>query len=250
MISNLLKGIRAWQRQGLFSKGPLWKNARMVFADVPVEYEVAREWVPFPLLLPRPATATVFIARYDECVFGVAYHEVGLMLRVKLFGVFPMLYCPWMLVDDDMHLINGREMLGYPKKMAKIHFEEKDGRVIGTAERRGNEVFRLEGTIGEHLQNPAPGAGQWWANLRHMITFFPGHIVIFRPTETIHEAHAMDLTVTINPSDADPLCRVIGPARNMSIRTCDMGADFRKPTLRIWPVGPFFQAKLMSLRTR
>ncbi|MFI4939716.1 MAG: acetoacetate decarboxylase family protein [Burkholderiales bacterium] len=252
MFSNMIKGIKAWKDQGLLRKGPWWKNARMVFADVPVEYDVVKEWVPFPLRLAKPAMATVFFAHYPECIFGDPYYEVGLMLHVRLFGIFPkMLHCSWMLVDDDLHLINGRELLGYPKKMATFQFEEKDGKFFGAAFRRGSEVFRIEGTIGKPLKNPKPGAGQWWVNLRCLLTLvFPGQLIMFKPIETVHEANEMNLTVTLTPSWNDPLCRVTGLATNASIRTCDMAGNLLIPPLVIWLVNPFFQARLMHLRTR
>ncbi|MBN9340381.1 MAG: hypothetical protein ABT02_07905 [Comamonadaceae bacterium SCN 68-20] len=251
MFSNIAKGLRALRRYGVLQKGPWWTNARMVFADVPLEYEVVKEWVPFPLTIPKQPVATVFMAHYPHCAFGVPYLEVGVMVQVKLFGIFPMLHCPWMLVDDDLHLINGRELLGYPKKMAQMEFEEKDGRFVGSATRRGQEVFRIEGTIGKSLTNPRPGAGQWWINMRHMLTFFPGHLVAFRPQETVHHANEMpDIKVTFSPSEFDPIGHVTGPARHGSIRTCDFTGNITLPPLRVWPVGPFFQSKLLPLRTR
>ncbi len=251
MFSNIAKGLRAWRRHGVLHKSPWWINARMVFADVPVEREVVKEWVPFPLTIPKQPIATVFVAHYPECVFGNPYHEVGLMIQVKLFGLFPMLHCPWMLVDDDLHLINGRELLGYPKKMAKIEYTEDGERFVGTAWRRGQEVFHIEGSIGKPLSRPRPGAGQWWINMRHLLTFFPGHLVMFRPEETVHHANEVpDIRVTLSPSEFDPIGHTTGPAFHGSIRTCDMGGSLTKPPIRIWPVGPFFQAKLAPFRTR
>lgn len=250
MFGNIMRGIRAWQRHGARLKGAYWTNARMVFADLPVDPAVVKPWLPFPLRLSDPARVTFFIAHYPECVWGEPYHEVGLLVNVKLFGIFPMVHCAWMLVDDDTHLINGREMLGYPKKMAAIRFEEKDGKIFGTATRRGKEICRVEGVIGRPLDAPPPGIGRWSINARHLLTFTPGHLVMFLPKELkTHAANAIDLKVTLTPTESDPICRVIGPAENATIRTCDIGSA-PVPPIRIWPVGPFFQATLMQLRIR
>lgn len=227
--------------------GALWSNARMVFVDLPVDPGEVEPWLPFPMRLARPARVTFFVAHYPECVWGVPYHEIGLFVQVRLFGIVPMLHCAWMLVDDDTHLINGREMLGYPKKMATIRFEERDGRIFGSAERRGREVCRIEGTIGAPLQDPPPGVGRWGVNARHLLTFTPGHLVVVKPTETVHQANAVDLQVTLTPTENDPICRVAGAPENATIRTCDIGMS-PIPPIRIWPVGPLFQATLMRLR--
>lgn len=248
MLGKLMTMFRAWKRLGIIGNKVYWPNARMVFADIPVDAQVVKEWLPFPLFLPRPATARVFMADYRQTVFGEPYMEVGLMIKCRLFGIIPVLHCPWMLVDDDRHLIQGRELLGYPKKMAKIRFEEKDGKFFGSAERRGKEVFRMEGRIGEPVRNPSAGPGQWWVNVRSFMGFMPGHLTMFRPLETVHSANAMELKVTISPNDNDPICSAIGPATDCTIRTCDMSGSLWLPPLRIFPVGPAFLARLMHLR--
>lgn len=248
MFSNLIKGIRGWRELGLFEKVH-WPRARMIFADVPLDYDIAKEWVPFPLTLSRSDPATIFFAHYPQTVWGAPYYEAAILLNTKLFGIFPVLHNVWMIVDDDQHLIQGRELGGCPKKMGVFRFEEKDGKFFGNMVRRGAEVFRVEGTIGNVLSKPIPGSSRrWWVNARHWMSFLPGHLLLFKVNEKVHQANAMDLKVTITPSQFDPLSPVTGPVTNASIRTCDMWMPKFPLPLRIWPVGPGFIGKMIRLR--
>ena len=231
--------------------GNFWTRARMVWAEVPVDAEQVRAWVPFPLRLAKPATASVFIADYPQTSFGSIYHEAAILLDVTLLGI-PLQYCPWMIVDDDSAMILGREMLGYPKKMGIFRFEERDGHFLGSVARGGQEVFRIEATLTRRtLANPALGIGRWQVNLRNMLGLLPGHLLLFRPRETVHEAQELeDAVVTLTASPDDPIAIAVGAARKASIRTCDIGSTMYPPPLRIFPVSPFFQASLTSLRVR
>src|SRR5437016_7485825 len=46
-------------------------------------------------------------------------------------------FCPWMMVDDDVALIVGRELLGYPKKLGSIAWRREGDFIEGIASRRG-----------------------------------------------------------------------------------------------------------------
>lgn len=254
MLDHITKGLREWTRLGLkpeLKGSTFWTNARMVWARIPVNEEVVRDWLPFPLKLRRPATASVFIADYPETSFGSVYREAAILLEVTLFGI-PMKFCPWMVVDDDSALILGREMLGYPKKMATFRFEEKDGRFLGAVSRGGTEVMRIEGRLTPaELAAPPLGIHGWAVNLRNTLSFLPAHLLVFHPRETVHSARALaDVQVTLASSADDPIGIATGAASDATIRTCDIGAAIFPPPLRVFPVSGFFLARHMSLRVR
>ena len=92
----------------------LYRDAHYLIAEMDIDPAAARRWVPFPLRLASPATATIFTGWFPHNTFGSVYHEAGLFLHVEHFGR-PAIFSPWMLVDDDVALITGRELLGYPK---------------------------------------------------------------------------------------------------------------------------------------
>jgi acetoacetate decarboxylase len=248
MFERLQRSLRNFRDLG-FGRRDIWTRARMVFADLPVDAERVRGWLPAPLRLAAPARATVFIADYPETTFGSVYREAAVLLHVRLFGI-PMVFCPWMVVDDDRALILGRELLGYPKKLAEIHFAEDRGRFAGAVTRHGTEVMRIEGAIGEREPDPPPGIGRRAVNVRSLMTFLPGHLLLFRPVETIHACHRVAARVVLRSSSDDPIGIAAGDATAATIRTCDIGTSPLSMPLRTFPVGPAFSLGQLDLRLR
>jgi acetoacetate decarboxylase len=55
------------------------------------------------------------------------------------------MYCLAMPVDDDMAMAGGREVFGYPKKMAEsITLEKSGSKVVGRVVRKGTQILRIE----------------------------------------------------------------------------------------------------------
>ncbi len=249
MLDQLQRSLKNVRGLG-FGRRDIWTRARMVFADVPVDADAVRSWLPPPLRLARPARATVFIADYPETTFGSVYREAAILLHVRLLGV-PMVFCPWMVVDDDRALILGRELLGYPKKLAAIELVEAGDRCTGTVTRRGVEVMRIEGVIGAaEPAPPPPGIGRRTVNLRSLMSFLPGHLLVFRPRETVHACHRVDATVSLRSAPDDPIGVAAGPASGATIRTCDIGMARLSMPLRAFPVAPTFALGQLALRVR
>lgn len=248
MFDRIRRSVRTLRELG-FGRHDIWTNARMVFADVPVDPVAVRDWLPCPLTLASPPRASVFIADYPRTTFGSVYREAAVLVHVRLLGV-PMVFCPWMVVDDDRALILGRELLGYPKKMADIRFEESGDRFTGSVTRHGAEVLRLEGAIGEVEASPRPGIGQRAVNLRGLMTFMHGHLLVFRPTETVRECRRVDARVTLRSSPDDPIGVAVGHAENASIRTCDIGSSLLSPPMRVYPVPATFSLSQFALRVQ
>ena len=248
MLHRVQRSIRNVRDLGI-GRRDIWTNARMAFADVPVDPKAVRDWLPWPLSLASPPRATVFIADYPKTTFGSVYREAAVLVHVRLFGV-RMAFCPWMVVDDDRALILGRELLGYPKKMADIRFQEKGGELSASVLRHGVEVMRIEGAIGDVDAAPAPGIGRRAVNLRGLMSFAPNHLLVFRPVETIHECRTLDARVTLRSSPDDPIGVATGPAERASIRTCDIGSSLWQMPLRAVPVPATFTLSQLELRVR
>lgn len=247
MIRKTMNAISRMRDLGL-GNGPLWTNARMVWADIPVDPKTVKDWLPASLKLAKPARASVFIADYPETSFGSVYREAAIILHVTLFGI-PLRFCPWMVVDDDSALILGRELLGYPKKMADIKFREyKDGRFLGTVSRKGTEVFRISGRIGEEEPAPTPGIGHWSVNVRGLLPLALGHLLLFRPEERVHDCQRINGDVALSTSDHDELGIAAGPAENMTIRTCDIDTSLWRPPVPLMPVHPAYVVNQMTQR--
>ena len=106
----------------------LWEDTTFILADVPLNPEETKKILPLFMCLDKPHRATFFIARYARTAFTGTYNEAALLVHVRT-PLGKGVYCPWMIVDDDTALIYGRELLGYPKKMADIPFDD-DGKKI------------------------------------------------------------------------------------------------------------------------
>ena len=249
MSNRYLTSIKIMLSMGL-GKRNMWDHARMVFCEIPIDPVKVKDWLPFGLRLSKPARAVLFIADYPKTTFGCVYKEAAILVEARLFGIFRVLHCPWMVVDCDQAMIWGREMLGYPKKMATITFEEKDGQFTGAVARRGHEVMRFNGTIGASDPHPPVGIGRLQVNIRGHIGFSPGHLLTVRPTEDVHEANRMQLKVTLTDAPNDPIGIQAGPAVNATIRTCDVGGGVLRPPMRIWPVSWAHIMRLTALRAR
>ncbi|MCZ7535011.1 MAG: acetoacetate decarboxylase family protein [Acidimicrobiia bacterium] len=119
------------------------------------------------------------------------------------------------MVDDDTALIQGRELLGFPKKMADFTWEEKGDTVVGTVTRKGVELMRMEGRIGPDEPDPTPLLGRRFVNAMGSVVAGM-QIVDFMPSETFHSAARADVAVKLASSIWDPgmgelEASVIGP---------------------------------------
>lgn len=192
-----------------FGEENLWDNARFILADVPVVKEEAERILPPGMKLDDPAEATLFIVDYRKNSFTEPYKEAAVLIHVRT----PLgrgVHCPWMIVNDDTAMIYGRELLGFPKKMGELTFEENGDHIKASVARRGVTVMEIEGTRRES-QTPAPpvlgrkifnsgGPGQF---------FLLNPVWLFHPTEVIHESYSVDVKVTLRESEHDPIARFL-----------------------------------------
>ena len=187
----------------------LWDNARFILADVPLHPDRVRKALPCMLKPSAPPMATLFVVNYPKTSFTVPYHEAALLIHVRhLLG--PGLHCHTMVVDDDTALIYGRELLGYPKKLAQFEWREDGDQVFGSYTRRGVTVLSMEGTKGESQPSPKPVFDVKTYNVSGPGSLFICNpIWVLRPREVIHESRTMDVKVKINPSEWDPIADLV-----------------------------------------
>jgi acetoacetate decarboxylase len=209
----------------------LWDNAHFVLADVPLDRREAKKVLPLGLWPSDPPLGTLFIVDYTKTSFTVPYHEAAMLIHVRT----PLgrgLHCCWMVVDDDTAMIYGRELLGYPKKMAQFEFQELDGNIRATVTRRGAKVMDMEATRGKLQTPPSPVFDFKTFNAGAMGQFFIiSPIWLFRPREVIHESYAAEVKLILNISDSDPISRLVsGEPRNGRIVVMDIpGSKYNLP---------------------
>ena len=111
-------------------------DAEMLTVYFQTKAEIVKRLLP-PLLEPAAfPIGFVFVANYPKTNFGVSYLESALFLNVNYDGE-DGIYCLSMPVTNDMAMIGGREVFGFPKKMANISLDRDGDGVTGWTERHG-----------------------------------------------------------------------------------------------------------------
>lgn len=183
---------------------PLYRDALYLAAHVPIEPDAARAWLPAGLRLARPGTAILFGAHFRDCSFDSVYEEVGLLIDVRHLG-FRAVHCPWMLVNGDVALILGRELLGYPKKLADIRWSQTDHAIEVRAERRGVDILSISARLGGEVQSAPPMLGRPHRNVVGALGVIPPSLVAFSPREQVRSVRAAKIELDIGHSERDPL---------------------------------------------
>jgi acetoacetate decarboxylase len=225
----------------------MWTNASILAVDVEVSAKVAASWLPGGLRLTKPAKATIFVADYPETSFGVVYREAAVLLHVKL-GFSEAVHCPWMLVDDDVALILGREFLGYPKKMGEISLHIEEGSVRATVDRKGTRLIDISGSLGPEDPDAPPMFGRLTANVWGLLGLTLPKLIRFSSPEEITSARTADLTVEIKGSEHDPLQELeVGSILGARLYRANFGGGKRLP-VPVLPVRPAYTFRNWALR--
>lgn len=112
-------------------------------------FEAIERVLPPPLELPPAPTATAFIAEYHKPNFCRPYNEGALFVSAAFEGVVGS-YCLSMPVTHDIAMLGGREIYGYPKKIAeKIEVVKEGNKVQGTCIRRGVPLIEINAELSE-----------------------------------------------------------------------------------------------------
>ncbi|MEM9071378.1 MAG: acetoacetate decarboxylase family protein [Myxococcota bacterium] len=178
----------------------LYRNAAYLVAEMRVDEDAARRWLPAPLRLDSDV-AELFTASFPSVSFGSVYLEAGLFLRVRHWGR-RAIHCPWMVVDDDVALTLGRELLGYPKKMAALRWKEDGDRVQADVSRRGTLLVSMRASVGAPVRSPPPFLARPHRNLRGVALPW---LVGFTPHEVPVEVRDAEIDVRVCGSERDPL---------------------------------------------
>lgn len=198
-------------------------DAEMLTVYFETKPEIVERLLPSPLKPAKDPFGAVFAANYPRTNFGVSYLESALFLQVEYNGEEGA-YCLAMPVTDDMAMIGGREVFGYPKKMADISLKREGEKVEGWTERRGTRFFevraKLTGRFGDEevqkmmmermstMMNPVVFNFKYFPSpARDGFDYNPRlirEVVEFRPKSM----ELGDAEVVFRPSDDDPWAEV------------------------------------------
>jgi acetoacetate decarboxylase len=121
-------------------------GATMLGVMFETEPEVGRRLLPPPLEAADPPGGMLFVAHYPETNLGPGYHEAALFLRCSYEGESGS-YCLSMPIDDEPRMHNGRNIYGFPKKLAGIGLERDGAHVKGWVERNGVTFVEVEAEL-------------------------------------------------------------------------------------------------------
>jgi len=110
-----------------------YRNAQAISIKFETDPESALDVLPVPLELIEPASANLSFYWYPFTTFG-PYHEAILRLYARHEGK-PLTFITQIFVDTEPPMLAGREVWGYPKKLARIGFDRDKDMVVGWLER-------------------------------------------------------------------------------------------------------------------
>jgi acetoacetate decarboxylase len=134
-----------------YARPPVFfKKKEALWINYETDYEAALALLPEGLELPEPAMAVLIIGHFPFSTLGT-YEEAIQAILCQWQGE-EKFYIPHIVVNSDVPLSAGREIWGFPKKMAQITFQKEGDLIWGRAERpRGNWIC----TAGVRPEMPA-----------------------------------------------------------------------------------------------
>jgi len=124
-----------------------YRRARMVTCLL--DGAAPQDVLPVGLHLPEAPSRAVVFAEYPDTTIG-PYREVVVLASAKRGGTSGM-FCPLIYVDSDAALCAGREIWGFPKKLAHIEVEQHGDEIRARLVRAGVVLLSLSGSITERV---------------------------------------------------------------------------------------------------
>lgn len=114
--------------------------------------EAIERILPPPLEPGNSLGASAYVAEFNKPNFCPPYNEAAVFIPCQYEGEEGS-YCLAMPVDNDMAMLGGREIYGYPKKMAEsISVTRNGNEVHGVCIRRGVPIIEIKGTLTDVLE--------------------------------------------------------------------------------------------------
>ena len=133
-------------------------DAEMLFLAWETKPQIVERLLPPPLKPTKEPIAIAFVGRYPRTNFEPSgFDEAALFLWAEFSGE-KGIYCLSMPVEYDIAMAAGREIYGFPKKMANVELKRSGDSVTGWAERYGVRFFEVKAKLdgkprSENFQN-------------------------------------------------------------------------------------------------
>ena len=194
------------KRNKKYAKGFLLGNVNMVVVIFKTDPTVIERILPPPLKPAPEGLGSAYIAEFQHPNFIAPYNEAALSVQVQYNDEIGN-YCLAMPVDHDLAMAAGRELYGFPKKMAdSITLTRKGNSVHGVCIRHKVPIIEIKATM--QAPFPAPSNGTPW----FLIKAFAG-------LDGISVDERPRLIRVVNKIDYGPM--EIGPGELILIKSVD-----------------------------
>ncbi|MHA1379580.1 MAG: acetoacetate decarboxylase family protein [Candidatus Helarchaeota archaeon] len=131
-----------------------YPNARGVIAIGDVPKAKISEILPAPLKAGSGFSIFI-IVDYPDSTIG-PYYEMFIMVPVRIKKKFGASIksgnlCPFIYVTSDSAFAAGREIWGFPKKIANFKLEEQGNKLLAVTERNGKQILKITGVLKEEM---------------------------------------------------------------------------------------------------
>ncbi|MGY5876112.1 MAG: acetoacetate decarboxylase family protein [Candidatus Thorarchaeota archaeon] len=141
------------KRAKRYSEGFTLAETVMINVMFTTTIEAIERVLPPPLEPPEAPIGSAYVAEFHRPNFCPPYNEAAVFVEAQYKGMTGS-YCLSMPVTNDIAMIGGREIYGYPKKIAeRIEVVRKGDSVSGICMRRGIPIIE----IGAKLTDPFEG---------------------------------------------------------------------------------------------
>lgn len=184
-------------------------DAKMLGVMFTADAAQTRALLPPPLEQADLPGGLMFIAEYGATNLGPGYREAALFLRCKHRGRAGS-YCLSMPIDSEpSRLYNGRDIFGFPKKEAKIHFESDAAGAYGWVERHGIRFVEIRMTKTGTMDALPPTGPTYLFKASPRIDLEPGFDGPVLLAEQVTEVRPRSIAIgtadlRFQPSSADP----------------------------------------------
>jgi len=135
-----------------YEKGYELAETKIMTAMFVTTREAIERALPPPLEPGETLGASAYVAEFYRPNFCPPYNEAAVFIPCEYKGEAGS-YCLSMPVDNDIAMIGGREIYGYPKKMAEsISVTRKGNEVHGECVRRGIPIIEIKTTLTDVLE--------------------------------------------------------------------------------------------------
>ena len=185
-----------------------FENAKMMGVMFSSSAEKTAPLLPPPLEQADMPGGLIFIAEYPETNLGPGYHEAALFVRCKYQGE-PGAYCLSMPIDNEARNYNGRDIFGFPKKLASIHYEKDGNQLHGWVERNGVRFVEIKGELNATLPQLPPTGPTYLFKGMPRIDLTPGfdgpvYLAAQKTELDLVNCEVGTASVTFQESETDP----------------------------------------------